>query len=45
MSLTIEEKLKAEHDFSFDKKNVPNKLIPLLKEIEDNKRKWHPFDI
>ena len=36
----IETSLKAEYNFSFNKTNVPQKLIPLLDEIENNKRKW-----
>ncbi len=34
------QKLRVEHDFSFNKTNVPQKLVTLLNEIEDNKRKW-----
>jgi hypothetical protein len=36
----IKQKLEEEHDFSFNKTNVPKELIPLLEEIENNKRKW-----
>ena len=35
-----QQKLQEEHDFTFKKTNVPQELIPLLKEIENNKRKW-----
>ena len=40
MNWDIQQKLQDEHDFSFNKAKVPEKLIPLLNEIEDNKRKW-----
>lgn len=35
-----ESKLMEEHDFVFNKQNVPETLYPLLEEIENNKRKW-----
>lgn len=33
-------RLIEEHDFSFNRTKVPQELLPLLVEIENNKRKW-----
>lgn len=38
--LTTNDALELERTFSFNKQNVPDKILSLLTEIEHNKRKW-----